>query len=174
MASGVAIGALMGTCFALGWAIAGVQGLGSRWWAPALSISVVVSALIGAALLLRLRAIHTSAAAGRFNGATYGWAVTLQSLAIVITVIALRRGAHGDYIMSAVALIVGAHFFGLAGAMVGGSGQLFVWVGALICISAAIIILALARSVLSPAQSMALTGFSSAIILWASAVSTLI
>jgi hypothetical protein len=92
----------------------------------------------------------------------------------VITAIALRRGAHSDYIMPAVALIVGAHFFGLARALVGDSGRVFIWVGALMCTSAAIIILAHARSVLSSAQTMAFTGFSCAIILWGSVVWTLI
>ena len=93
---------------------------------------------------------------------------------VVITVIALRRRDHSEYIMPSVAFIVGAHFFGLARAMTGGGERVFVWIGGLICISAAVIIFAIARSLLSSTQSMAVTGFSCAIILWAAAVSTLI
>ena len=140
----------------------------------ATNVAIVISGLIGGAVLWRFRVVHASATPGTFNGAIYGWAVTLQSIAIVIAVIALRRGAHGDYIMPAVAFIVGAHFFGLARAMTGGGGGVFVWVGALMCNSAAGIILALARSALSSAQTMVFTGFISAIILWASVVSTLV
>jgi hypothetical protein len=43
----------------------------------------------------RSRSVHAVATPGSFNGAVYGWAVTLESLAIVITVIAkLRRPAQ--------------------------------------------------------------------------------
>jgi Mg/Co/Ni transporter MgtE len=88
----------------------------------------------------------------------------LRSFAIVIRAIALQRSGFTDYIMPANAFIVGAHFFGLARAMING-GRVFVWVGAVMCISAAGIIYALARSYISPAQSVALAGFGCARIL---------
>jgi len=174
MPSAAAIGALIGTCFAFAWAIAGAQGLGSQWRGPAVAIAATVSVSIGATVMWRSRFVHAVATPSSFNGAVYGWAVTLESLAIVITVIALRRRGHSEYIMPSVAFIVGAHFFGLARAMISGGGRVFIWIGGLMCISAAVIIFALARSLVSSAQSMAVTGFSCAIILWAAAVSTLI
>ena|SRR5215470_17017082 len=174
MPSGVLIGTLIGTCFALGWAIAGLQGLPSRWRAIVFAIALLVSALIGAAVLWRFRSAHSVAASGSFDGAIYGWAVTLESLAIVIAVVALRRSALSDYIMPTVAVIVGAHFFALARAMAFGGGRVFVWIGSLMCMSAASILSARALSFLSLPQTIALTGFSCAIILWASALWTLI
>ena len=174
MASGVVIGTLIGTCFALGWAIAGLQGLPSRWRAIVFALALLVSASIGAAVLWRGRSAHALAPSGSFDGAIYGWEVILESLAIVIAVVALRKSALSDYIMPTVAFIVGAHFFGLAQAMAFGSGRVFDWIGSIVCISAASILFARALSFLSLPQTIALTGFSCAIILWASALSTLI
>ncbi len=88
--------------------------------------------------------------------------------------IALRGRGLIDYVMPTIAFIVGAHFFGLARAMVGDDGRIFVWVGAAMCLSAAGIVYARTSSFISSAQSMALTGFACACILWTSALSTLI
>src|SRR5262249_45112794 len=145
------------------------QGFGSRWRGLTVIIAAIVSVSIGAAVMWRARFVHAVAKPGSFNGAVYSWAVTLESLAIVITVIALRRRGRNEYIMPSVAFIVGAHFFGLARAMTGGGERVFIWIGGLMCVSAAVIIFAIARSILSSAQSMAVTGFSCAIILWAAA-----
>ena len=75
--------------------------------------------------------------------------------------------------MRAIALIVGVHFFGLAHAMISGGGRVFVWVGGVMCIFAVAVIFGLARSFLSARQSMALIGFGCAVVLWASALTSL-
>ncbi|MBO0694810.1 MAG: hypothetical protein J2P56_01785 [Verrucomicrobia bacterium] len=173
MSSVAAIGVLIGIGFALAWAIAGLQGVPSPWRALALGTALLISLLIAGAVLWRLRSAQSVGTSGVFNGVVYGWAVSLEAAAILITVIALRKTGLTQYIMPAVAFIVGAHFFGLARAM-GSAGRVFIWVGGLMCTSAAVIVVALARSVLSPSQSMAFTGFSCALILWASALSTVI
>jgi hypothetical protein len=173
MPSAVAVGALIGTCFAFAWAIAGAQGLGSQWRGLAVAIAATVSVSIGATVMWRSRSVDAVATSGSFNGAVYGWAVTLESLAIVITVIALRRRGRSEYIMPSVAFIVGAHFFGLARAMISG-GRAFIWVGGIMCVLAAAIIFGLRHSLISSVQSMALTGFGCASILWISALWTMI
>jgi hypothetical protein len=173
MPRGVAIGTLIGICFALGWAIAGLRGLPSRWRLFLFAIAILVSVLIGGGVLWRLWSLHSGAPFGGFNGAVYGWIVVLESAAIIITAIALQRTGRTDYVMPAIAFVVGVHFFGLGRAMGNGEGRIFLWIGALMCISAAGIIYALARSFISPVQSRSLTGFSCACILWASALSTL-
>jgi hypothetical protein len=123
MPSGLAIGALIGTCFGLGWAVAGVQGIPTRWRAVAFSLSIFASALLAVGVLWCFRSSPSAGGSNAFDGRIYGWAVTLQSLAIVITAVTLRRSAHIEYIMPAVAFIVGLHFFGLARAMVSGGGR---------------------------------------------------
>jgi hypothetical protein len=145
MPTGVAIGTLIGICFALEWAVAEPRDVPTRWRAFVFAIATLVSVLIAGGVLLRLRSAHSASAPGTFDGTVYGWAVGIESFAIVITAIALQRSGFTDYIMPANAFIVGAHFFGLARAMING-GRVFVWVGAVMCISAAGIIYALAHS----------------------------
>ena len=174
MPRGAAIGAIIGTCFAFGWAAAGLQGVTPQWRALLFAASLVASTLLGAALVVRLRSSSPVAAPASFDGAVYGWAVTLECVAIIIAVVALRRSQRTDYVMPVVAFIVGAHFFGLARAMTSGGGGVFIYVGTLMCVSAGAIIFALAHSILSPSQSIAITGFGCAVILWASALSTLL
>jgi hypothetical protein len=72
--------------------------------------------------------------------------------------------------MPSIAFIVGAHFFGLARSTAASGGGIFVWVGVFMCILAAAIIYAVARSLVSSSQSMAITGFGCAFILWVSAL----
>lgn len=93
MPRGVAIGTLIGICFALGWATAGLRGLPSRWRLFVFAIAVVVSVLIGGGVLWRLWSSHSGAPSGGFNGAVYGWAVGLESVAIIITAIACKEPA---------------------------------------------------------------------------------
>jgi hypothetical protein len=173
MPSGVAIGTLIGVCFACAWAIAGLQGIPTRWRGFVLAIAVLVSVLIGIGVIWRLRSAPASSSIGKFDGAVYGWTVAFESIAIILTVIALRRGGRVVYIMPAIALIVGAHFFGLAYAMVG-AGRIFVWVGSAMCLLAVAVMYGLARSFLSSDQGMAVTGFGCAAILWMSTVFPLI
>jgi hypothetical protein len=103
----------------------------------------------------------------------YWSAVAFETVAILAAVFVLRAKGLKDYIMPAVAFIVGAHFFGLARAMIGG-GLGFIWVGGIMCVLAAAIIFGLRHSLISSAQSMALTGFGCASILWISALWTMI
>ena len=174
MQHGVAIGALIVTCFGLGWAIAGVQGMPSRWRLAVLGIAILISLLITTGILLRLRSHpHLVSGAGTFKGLIYWSTVAFETVAILVAVFALRWKGLKDYIMPTVAFIVGVHFFGLARAIVS-SNRGFILVGAAMCILAVAIILGLGRSLISSPQSMALTGFGCAFILWASAVSTLL
>lgn len=129
--------------------------------------------LIGIGVIWPLRSAPASSFTGKFDVAVYGWTVAFESIAIILTVIALRRGGRVVYIMPAIALIVGAHFFGLAYAMVG-AGRIFVWVGSAMCLLAVAVIYGLARSFLSSDQGTALTAFRCAIILWMSTVFPLI
>jgi hypothetical protein len=174
MQHGVAIGALIATCFGFGWAITGVQGVPSRWRLSVLGIAILISLLISTGILWRLRSHpHLVSGSATFKGAIYWSSVAFETVAILVAVFALRWKGLKDYIMPTVAFIVGVHFFGLAPAIVS-SNSGFILVGAAMCILAAAIILGLGRSLISSAQSMAVTGFGCAVILWASALFTLL
>jgi hypothetical protein len=172
MQPGVAIGALIATCFGLGWAIAGILGVPSRWRLSILGFAIFISLLISTGIFWRLRS-HFVSESGTFNGAIHWSAVALETVAILVAVFALRWKGLKDYIMPAIAFIVGAHFFGLARAIIS-SGRGFILVGGSMCVLAAAIIFGLARSLVSCSQSMALTGFGCASILWASGLFTLL
>ena len=70
MQHGVAIGALIATCFGLGWAIAGVQGVPSRWRLAVLGIAILISLLISTGILWGLRSHpHLVSGSGPFQRA---------------------------------------------------------------------------------------------------------
>ena len=66
MPSSVAIGTLIGVCFAFAWAIAGLQGIPTRWGACVLAVAVLVSVLIGIGVIWRLRSAPASSFTARF------------------------------------------------------------------------------------------------------------
>jgi len=168
MQSSVAIGALIGICFAMGWAYAGLQGISHPFRVPYLFISVLASIGLATTVFWRWRFAPGPAVAGaaRFDRAIYRWVVAAEALAIPLSVIALNRTGSEHYVMPAIAFIVGVHFFGLARAMLGGGAMVFVWIGAGMCLVASAAALGLARSVISPSQTTALVGFGCAFILW--------
>ncbi len=129
----VPAGPLAGTCivalFAALWVVAGTRSLGGRWWA-ALSL---LAGLLSTGLAWReyglLRAgTHASA---YFDGAAYEAAVAFESIAIPLTAVFLKRGGKQAYLLPAIALIVGIHFFGLVRAF----HSLACWgIGAAMCL----------------------------------------
>jgi len=156
MQHGVAIGALIATCFGIGWAIAGVQGLPSRWGLSMLGIAIPLSLLISTGILWRLRSHpHLVSGSGPFKGPIYWASVAFEAVAILVAVLTLRWKSLKDYIMPTVAFIVGVHFFGLARAIVN-SNHGFILVGAAMCVLAASSILGQLRSLISSPHSMAL------------------
>src|SRR5260370_42526424 len=156
MQHGVAIGALIATCFGIGWAIAGVQGLPSRWRLSMLGMAVLLSLLISAGILWRLRFHpHLVSGAGTFKGPIYWSSVAFETVAIFVAVFTLRWKGLKDYIMPTVAFIVGLHFSGLARAILS-SKRGFILPGTAMCVLTASSILGLGRSLISSPRSMAL------------------
>ena len=156
MQDGVAIGALIAICFGLDWAIAGVQGLPSRWRLSMLGIAILLSLLLSAGILWRLRSHpHLVSGSGTFKGPIYWSSVAFETVAIFVAVLTLRWKGLKDYIMPTVAFIVGVHFFGLARAIVS-SNHGFILVGAAMCVLAGSSILGLRRSLISSSHSVAL------------------
>jgi hypothetical protein len=127
MQQGVTIGALIATCFGLGSAIAGVQGVPSRWRLSMLGVAILLSLLISAGILWRLRSHpHLVSGAGTFKGPIYGSSVAFETVAIFVAVFTLRWKGLKDYITPTVAFVVGVHFFGLARAIARSNDRGFV------------------------------------------------
>ena len=166
------IGALIGTGFAFGWAVAGSLHLGALPWRRfALGASLVVSLLLAGALLQHARPPRVPAAASaHFDGRSYGIAVAFDSLAIPLAAVACRRSARADLLVPSIAGIVGLHFFGLAHAL-GSAGAVFVWVASAMS-ALALTALCCARPAHAAAWSAGV-GLGCAGILWASAWSVL-
>ena len=163
---------MIGTGFALGWAVAGSLQLDPvPWRRSALGASLVLSLLLAAALLRNARQpLSPAVTSAHFNGRSYGVAVAFESLAIPLAVLVCRRSARPDLLLPAIAGIVGLHFFGLAHAL-DRAGAVFVWVA---CAMSALALVALCC--VRPARARfwaAVVGLGCAFILWASAGSVL-
>lgn len=123
--SGVARGATIIFLFGVLWLTIGLAtGRRSPLW---LRGSILLAGLLLAALVARLdlRAVRLSRLAppltaeqqaiGKQVGRRFGWITGLEGGAIVLAVIILNVVRRPDYILSTIALIVGLHFFPLAG-----------------------------------------------------------
>jgi hypothetical protein len=100
---------------------------------------------------------------GGFNGRIYGIFVTLEIVAIFIAVVLLKRIGAKQFVVPVIALIVGAHFFGMVPAL---HSNQFWWVGGVMCVLPVVTILALPQSTWAP-----VVGIGCAVILWSSALS---
>jgi hypothetical protein len=122
-------GATLVSAFAAGWVAAGARSLPRRW-----PLTLFVSALaISAAVLWRdygllRRGMHLPKS---FDGAAYGAAVMFEAVAIPVAVTLLNRFGKAAYILPAIALIVGVHFFGLVWAF---DSPACWWIGGAICV----------------------------------------
>ena len=153
------IGAIVVACFAVFWVVAGTQALGRRWFVLMLAMSIVISS----AIVLAAMHVPFGRESGGFNGRIYGIFVTLEIVAIFIAVVLLKRIGAKQFVVPVIALIVGAHFFGMVPAL---HSNQFWWVGGVMCVLPVVTILALPQSTWAP-----VVGIGCAVILWSSALS---
>lgn len=161
------IGSVVGIAFGCAWGVAGSTGLPRQYRLAGLIVSIVISAILIAALL-----IHPgSHEQGRFDGRLYGFAVLFEVLAIAGTVFAFQRLNLQGFLMPAIGFIVGLHFIGLWKAS---EMPVFLWVAAAMCILCAIAVLLPGTK--SPGGSdarLVVSGIGCAVVLWAAGATTL-
>lgn len=121
---GMIVGAAVLFFFGAVWLLLGLyKGRFSPWWlrAALLVAGLALAASIG---VLTSRASYLThvvpqpkaepAAAGRQTGSRFGLIVGVEGAAILLAVVLLNATHHSDYIVCAIALIVGLHFLPLA------------------------------------------------------------
>lgn len=171
-ASGVFFMALFGTL----WAYTGIMGL-QGWGLPLL---LVIAVTIGASLFLggfslirasRTLTNHASATDVRIGKRTKLWfniVFAAEGIAIAIAITICNATGDIDRIPLVIAIIVGVHFFPLAPLF---QVKLYYWTGALLCLLAIVTWLFVPAEITigehQVASFMSITGFGSALILWA-------
>jgi hypothetical protein len=130
--SGPPIGAILLASFAVLWAGLGARSLGRSWALRLTAFSALLSlALINVAV--RQLQAPTGKMTGQpmaYNPRAYWLSVAFEAIAIPVAVFVLRRTGRYRYILPAIGLVVGLHFFGLVPAF--GSLE-FAWIGGAIC-----------------------------------------
>lgn len=174
---GIALSTLITAGFAAGWGVGGSLALPGAARALALLVVLAVTAsLLAVAFRLSRRARRypdaSGAEANPFRSRPYQLAVLAEIGAIPLAGWLLTRAGRPDAIISAVAAIVGLHFFGLVPAF---RSRLFALIGG------AMVLLALLSLTLPPTVTIgasgeqlglraAVVGLGSAVILWAGSV----
>ncbi|HLW34513.1 MAG TPA: hypothetical protein VKS98_02535 [Chthoniobacterales bacterium] len=152
------VGAIIVASFAIVWVAAGASQLKRQWFLTLLGLGVLISGSI----VFAAAKIPFGRQSEGFNGKIYAIFVTLEVVAIVIAVTLLKRIGAKQYLIPAIAFIVGAHFFGMVPAL--GSNE-FWWVGGAMCLLPLVTISILPQEKWSPT-----VGIGCAMILWLSAV----
>jgi hypothetical protein len=153
-----AIGAIIVACFAILWVAAGASQLDRRWFTMLLGLAIVISGSI----IFAATRIPFGKLSGGFNGKIYSIFVMLEFIAIFIAVILLNRSGRTEYLMPVIALIVGAHFFGMVPAL---RSNDFWWVGGVTCALPLATMSIVPQKIWSP-----VVGIGCAVILWLSAL----
>jgi hypothetical protein len=152
------IGAIIVACFAVLWVAAGASQLDRRWFVTLLALAILISG----AIVFAATRIPFGRHSGGFNGKVYGIFVMLEFIAILIAAMLLNRAGRTEYLMPAIACVVGVHFFGMVPAL---RSNDFWWVGGVMCALPLATMSILPQKIWSP-----VVGIGCAVILWLSAL----
>ena len=153
-----ATGAIIVASFAILWVAVGASQLDRRWFVTLLALAILIS---GAIIFAATRIPLVRHSAG-FNGKVYGIFVALEAVVILLAVAIFNRARRKQYLIPVIALIVGAHFFGMVLAL---RSNDFWWVGGVMCALPLATISILPQKIWSP-----VVGIGCALILWLSAL----
>ena len=123
---------------------------------------MALSILISATIIVAAARIPFGRHGAGINGRIYGLFVTLEAVAIAIAVVWINRIGAKQYLIPVIAVIVGAHFFGMVSAL---HSNDFWWVGGAMCLLPLIAISILPQTIWTP-----VVGIGCALILWLSAL----
>lgn len=160
------------------WGLVGASALpdGPSLPATVLVVAVTVALLLAAARLFRLsrRSPGSPAGAGAnpFGTRAYRLAVIFEVVAIPVAAVALNSAGHPDVVVSAVAAIVGLHFFALVPAF--GSWRFAAVGGAIVLVGALSLLLPAGPEGSEPSPRAALVGLGCALVLWLGILSPLV
>ena len=129
VAYGPFIGSTLVTTFAVGWVAAGVRSLLARWPTTLSLLALAISAIaVWRECGLLRQGVHVPK---RFDAAAYGAAVAFESIAIPLAAALLKRHGKAAYLLPAIALIVGVHFFWMVWAF---DSPACGWIGGAMCV----------------------------------------
>lgn len=154
-----AVGAIIVASFAIVWVAAGASQLDRRWFVTLLGVAVLISGSI----IFTATRMPFGRHSGGFDGKIYGIFVMLEFVAIIIAVVFINRFNAKQYLIPVIAIIVGAHFFGMVPAL---RSNEFWWVGGAMCLLPCLVMLLAPQKLWAPT-----VGIGCAAILWLSAVS---
>jgi len=177
---GTASGVYFMSIFGALWAYTGIMGL--QGWG--LSLLLVLAVVMGASLFIGgfslIKASRKLTNQSPARDVTRGKRIRIwfnlifaaEGVAIAIAIALCNAAGHSEFIPLVIAMIVGVHFFPLAPLF---QVNLYYWTGALLCL------LAIGTWLFVPAEFtlgehrisgfMSITGFGSALILWATGLS---
>ncbi len=148
------VGAVIVAGFAALWVAAAAHQLCRRWFLLIVSASILISTAV---IIAAIRA-PIGKDTGGFNGAIYGIVVALEVAAILVAAVLLTRSGRKQYLIPVIALIVGAHFFGLVPAL---HSNQFWWLGGAMCALSLLTMWVLPQKLWAP-----VVGIGCAVILW--------
>lgn len=164
----VALYSLIGGTFGLVWWVAGCTAVPASRRALWMSVGAVIFCGL---LALAVRNHGPSAPSGAFNGARYGIACTAEAVAIVVAIIVLKRTGAAARIPPVVSAIVGLHFIGLWWAL---PMSVFLFDAAGLMLAGAVIAIMPIADRNASGRRLLLTGLTSAAVLWASSLYSLL
>ena len=116
--------------FATLWVYLGTASVGSFWNLVLTACALITSVITGGILVRRSKASGPSPEPGRREKAIYWISVAFEGVGIPLSMSLLRQNGLDDYVLPAMALIVGLHFFGLVAAF---HTRLYLWTGGVMC-----------------------------------------
>lgn len=119
--------------FATLWVYLGTASLGSIWNLALTVCALITSVIIGGILIRTGKPCGPSREPSSRDKAIYWGAVAFEGVGIPVSISLLRQNGLDDYILPAMALIVGIHFFALIAAF---HTRLYLWTGGVMCVLA--------------------------------------
>jgi hypothetical protein len=130
----------------------------------------VLSIAVSTVLIIALAISGAKDQPSSFRGDVYGIAVALQAVGIIGAVLLLKRLAVPQFLMPAIGFIVGLHFLGLWQAT---DLPMFAWVALAMCSVCGVAALIPVRNGNTDWRRV-VTGFGSALVLWAAGIVSLL
>ena len=156
--NGPSLGLIVVALFGALWAMVGASAFSLRQRIGLIAAAIAIS-------LFLIAQLHRVRSSGYFHSNVYMYSVLFEAVAIIFSVVLLRRFADRSFIPPVIAIVVGLHFIGLRLAT---GEDVFVWLAIAMCVFGSVAIVA------PRALRLPIAGFGCAFALWASAIRMLV